>query len=241
MGQLAGLAATAAGVATGPFGIALMAIGTGLSVFSQMQQASAAEEQGRAQQEIYNMQARNTQAVAERNALIRADEAKYAATRKKEQAVQEEAVGLKRAKETRRQTALRLSSAAATAAASGAGGNDPTVAGLFDDLIETGELNARTELYEGQSAASMLRSDAGLTEYMGERDAEMIRYGGQSESSLMRYQGGVAGYEGKATAQAKRTAAAGSLFEGMSNIATKYKPKMETINWNQGGSSSWYN
>lgn len=235
MGQLAALGPMLAAAA--PY---ISAAGAGMSFISSMQQASAMEDQGKAQQEIYNLQAKNAQTVAERNAMIRADEAKYSSARDREQAIQEEAVGLKRAKETRRQTDLQISKGRAAAGASGGGVTDPTVLDMIDDVFETGELNARNELFEGQSRASLLRSEAGLTDYMGERDSEMIRYGGATDSNLLTAQGGLARYEGKASASAKRGEAVGTLFDGMSSIATKYKPKDLNAGYIPGQSSRWY-
>lgn len=228
MGQLAALGPILSAAA--PY---LTAVGTGVSFLSQMQQASALEEQGAAQQAIYNMQAKNAQTIAERNALIRADEAKYSSARQREQAVQEEAAGLKRAKEVRRQTELRISSGRAAAGASGGGVTDPTVLDLIDNVLETGELNAKTELFGGQAQASLLRSQADLTDYMGERDAEMIRYGGATDANLLTAQGGMSKYEGEMKASSTRSAAVGTLFDGASDVATKYKPKLS-------GSSTYY-
>lgn len=218
--------------------LALMAIGTGISFISSMQQASAQEDYGKAQQDIANRQAENARVIAERNAVIRSDEAKYAGARGREQAVQEEAVALKRARETRRQTDQRVSGARAAAGASGGGGS--SVFDLIDDIVETGELNAGMDLFEGRSRASLLRSEAGLVEYEGTRDAEMIRYGGATDSSLIRSQGSLARFDSNIKASATRSSAYADLFSGGMDISSKYKPKAETIRWNQGGSSYWY-
>ncbi len=224
-----------------PLTMTMMAIGTGVSFLSQMSQASAMEDQAAAQQQIYNLQAKNAQTIAERNALIRSDEAKYASARQREQAIQEEAAGLKRAKEVRRQTDLRISAGRAAAGASGGGVTDPTILDLIDGSFETGELNARTELFEGQSQASLMRSQADLTDYMGERDAEMIRYGGATDANLLTAQGSMAKYEGDVKASGQRMEAVGTLFDGATSVATKYKPKgYNSMTGSMGASSSYF-
>lgn len=231
MGQLA---AGAAAFATGPVGIGLMIAGTAISAISMMQQASAAEDAGRAQEQAMQIQADNARKVAERNALIRSDEAKFAAARQREQAVQEDAAAIKRAKEVRRQTNIRVSSARAAGAAGGGAVSDPTVLDIIGDIVETGELGAQSEMFEGKSRSSLLRSQAALTEYQGERDAELIKYQGATDSNYLTYQGSVGRYEGDVKASALRTKAATTAMEGASSIAGKYAPKGEAISWNSG-------
>lgn len=212
----------------------LMAIGSAVTAFSTIKSGMDAAAMGEAQQEIYNMQAQNAQKVADRNALIRSDEAKYNAERQREEAIQEGAASQRRAKEIRRQTNLKVSSAKARAGASGAGATDPTALDIYSDLEGDGEYNALTALYEGNSRASLLRSQANLTEYQGAQDAEMIRYGGQTDSDLMRYRGEVSAFEGNQKKSQSYLSAAGTGFssagkiaeyEGSRSIENKYKPK----------------
>lgn len=219
----------AVGVAT-----KLMAIGTAVTAFSTIKSGMDAATMGEAQQEIHNMQAENANKVAERNALIRSDEAKYKAARQREDATQADAEAQRKAKEIRRQTDIRVSNARAAAGGSGAGATDPTALDTYGDLEGDGEFNALTALYEGNSRSSLLRSQANLTEYQGNQDAEMIRYGGQTDSDLMRYRGEVSAFEGNQKQSQSYYDAVGTglsgagkiaQYESSQSIANKYKPK----------------
>lgn len=218
----------------GALAVPLQIASVAFTAFSSFQAAGAAEEQGKAQQAIYNMQAQNARTVAERNALIATDEANYSAANQRVQAGQEQSSSQRAAQEHRRQTTLAASSARAKAAASGGGALDPTVLDEIGNIEGFGEFTALTDLYEGNSTAGLLRDQAGLTEYQGKRNAEIIKYGGASDANLLNYQGQVASFDAKQKAQSARTSAIGTIFEGGTNIATKYAPK-NYIDWNQGG------
>lgn len=205
-------------------------IGTAISAFSTMQQGSQAEEAAKAQQAVYDMQARNTQVVAERNALIREDEAEYNAARLEEEAGSTKAAGIRKSKEIRRLTDLKASAARARQ-----GVGDPTSLSIIGDITGDGEFNALTALYEGNSAASLLRSQAGLTRFTGGQDAQMIRYGGTSRADLLRYEGEVTAFKGEQAKSSSLAKAGGQLFSGVTSVASKYPPKPKLIDpiiWN---------
>lgn len=218
----------AAVAAAGPLMTALSVASTAFAVVSQIQQGNIAEEQAKAQQQAYEMQAHNAQVVAERNALIAEDQAKYAAARDREQAGQEEAASQRAAKIKRKETELKISSARATAGASGAGAYDPTVLDEIGNIAGAGEFDALTAMYEGKSASSLLRSQAALTEYQGKTQADMIRYGGATDASLLTYQGQNAAYGGAVAKQQAYSNAIGTAIGGASDayeISQKYSPK----------------
>lgn len=218
----------------------LMAAGTVLSAVGEIQAGQAAAAQGKAQQQIYDMQAANARAVAERNAQIAEDQSKYAAARDREQAGQEEAASQRAAKEKRRQTDIAISNVRAEAGASGAGVYDPTVLDIIGDVTEIGEYDALTSLYEGKSAASILRSKAALSEYEGRTQAGMIRYGGETNAQLLTYQGETARYEGNLAKQQSYMKAASTAIGGGANIASKYAPAKLNSGYIPGQSSRYY-
>lgn len=220
-----------------PLAVPLMIATTALSVVSQMQAGRAAEAQAEQQANIYRQQAETTQKIAEYNAQMAEDEASYEAARLREQSIEEEAAGIREAKEKRRQTRL----AASTARAKAGTATDPTVMDIIGDIFEQGEYGAKTSLYEGKSAASLLRSQANLTEYQGQQEAEMARYEGAQKASLYGHQAGTALYEGATAKQQGYTSAVGTVLEGASNIASKYAP--DDIQWSDGTTTKtgkWY-
>ena len=198
----------------------LLIASTAMTVVGQIQSGQAADE-------VAKMQAQNAQVVADRNALIARDQANYSAARQREQAGQEEAASQRAAQIKREQTKVNISNARAEAGASGAGVYDPTMLDITGDIAGKGELDALTSLYEGKSAASILRSQAGLTEYEGRNKSDMLLYQGAQDASLIRYQGKVA-------KQKSYMDAAATAIGGMSSVAGKYAPKSET--WASGQS-----
>lgn len=197
-----------------------------------MQQASAMEQQGAMQQQIYNMHAQQAQAVSERNALIMRDQAAYDAARLEEQGRSEQATAQRAAIEERRRKRLTQSRAQAVGAASGAGALDPTMLDIAGELEEEGEYNAMSRLFEGDTAAQGLRNSANLRQYEGRTGSAMELYSGRTQADLLRYQGSVSRAESKLAASNARMKAGGSLFSGGSNLYNKYAPSRET--WANG-------
>lgn len=227
----------------------ISAASTVFSFISGMQDASAQEDYARQQQAIYEMQARNAQVVAERNAQIITDQANYQAALQEQQAGQERSASQRDAMEERRRRDLALSRARAVGAASSGDTLDPTSLNISGDIYSAGELNALNALWSGESAATGLETQAGLTRYQGETNADMTRYGGAVDSQLLNYQGAVTGYQGKQAASATRlntfVNTAGSLASSdLLNKYAPYKPGVsptqrlssgETIRWNTYG------
>lgn len=75
-------------------------------------------------------------------------------------AKQERAAGERQANERRREAALVQSRQRAVAAASGGGASDPSVLRLMSGVAERGELNAQTEMFNADSAATSLQNQA---------------------------------------------------------------------------------
>lgn len=84
-------------------------------------------------------------------------------------------ISQRKAAEQRRQTKLVQSRLQATAAASGAGATDPTVATLAGGIAEEGELRALNELYEGREQARGLRMQGEVAKFEGESYAQATR------------------------------------------------------------------
>jgi hypothetical protein len=208
----------------------LMIASTVMSFVGGMQESSAYEKMGKQQQAISELQAHNTEVVAARNAQIMQDQAKYEAARLTEQGGQEQATSQRAALEERRRKRLTLSRASAVAASQG-GAVDPTTLNILSDIEGQGEYNALSALFEGDSAASVLRSQAALRTYEGDRSAEMTRYGGASEAQLTRYQGDVARYESSAKASQTRLKTVASAFSDGADLFQKYAPKKQQITW----------
>lgn len=88
---------------------------------------------------------------------------------------QERAAAQQKAIEQRRQARLAQSRNQAVAAASGGGATDPTVLALDSSLAGEGELNALTELYQGEAKARGLEGQAAATQYQG----KLARFSGR--------------------------------------------------------------
>jgi len=218
--------------------VAMMAVGTVVSLFSGMQQASAIEQQGKQQQQIAAMQAEQTRLVAERNALIITDSAKHRAGQQTTLAGQERASSQRAFLEQRRQTALAVSRAKAVSGASGGGVGDPTSLDIYGGIVQEGEFGAQTALFEGESAASLLTSQAALTLYEGEQKAAMTHFSGSQQADLIQYQGDNALYSSKVSAKNTRTAAIGKAAVSAGNMMAKYDPSTSTGSYSTG-SETW--
>ena len=121
------------------------------------------------------------------------------------QAGQEEAAAQRAAMEERRQGRLLSSRVRTVSAASGTGALDPTIIDILGDIDTEVEARALTALYEGGERASSLRTEASLT-----RQAGIIT--AQTGSAM-------------AAAERRRAlmGAAGTLLEGGTSLATKYR------------------
>ena len=204
---------------------ALAVVSPIMTLFAGMQQASAQEKQGQRQQQIANQQAEQTRLVAERNALVVTQQAEHKATGLKAQGIQEQASAQRGFIEQRRQTRLQQSRAIAVAGASGGGVGDPTTLDVYGGIAQEGQFAAETALFEGDSAASLLNSQAALALYEGEQNSTNILYGGESQASLTEYGGAMSAYEGKVKASNTRTAAiASAATQGAKTLAGKYAP-----------------
>lgn len=64
--------------------------------------------------------------------------------------------------EEKRKAKFAMSRAKAVAAASGAGGSDPTVENILDDMENEGEYRALSALYSGDTDANLARAQAGI-------------------------------------------------------------------------------
>lgn len=215
---------------------------TAFSFISSMNEASNQKSMAAAQQRIYDMQAQNAQTVANRNAMIVNDRAKYDAANLKIQGGQEQASGQRAAIEQSRRAGLMRSAAIAEAGGTGGGALDPTVLDIMGQIGEKGQYNYDTALYEGNAKANIDTNQATLDIFQGKQQSDMIKYGGASDASMLTYKGDVAKYEGAIQSQATQMKAFGGLFEGGMDIASKYAPKTYTdgqtdsvgsaINWN---------
>ncbi len=204
---------------------ALTIAGTAVSLFSGMSQASAMEEQGRQQQAIAAMQAEQTALVAERNALTMRDQAVFKAEQLTTRAGQERASAQRAFLEQRRKTELAQSTARAVAGASGGGVGDPTVLNIQGGLAQEGAFAEDVALFEGESAASLLTSQAALALYEGETSAAMTEFGGAQEADLLRYQGDVARYSADISARSTRMSSIGKAASSVGGILmSKYAP-----------------
>ena len=205
-------------------GTVLTGLGAAFTLFSGMQQAKAQEAQAQRQQQIAQQQAEQTALVAERNALIIRDQDKYTAARLKEKGGAERATSQRKFIEERRQNKLVQSRAKAVAGASGGGVGDPTALDIYGGIAAEGEFAAQTALFEGESAASLLSSQAALALYEGEQRAVMTEFGGEQQADLIRYQGETALFEGKQAASNTRIAAIGSAVVSAGSLSAKYAP-----------------
>jgi hypothetical protein len=216
--------------------VALLAVGTAITLFSGFKQASAMEKQGKQQQQIANMQAEQTRKVAERNALIIRDQAKFTAGAQTEKAKAEQASAQRAFLEQRRQTRLAQSRAKAAAGASGGGVGDPTALDIYGGLAQEGDFAAQTALFEGDSAASLLTSQAALTLYEGEQRAGMTEFGGAQQSDLLQFEGASAKYAADAKASSTRMKAVGDAASSVasSSLMSKYAPATATTGGKYG-------
>jgi len=202
---------------------ALAVVSPIMTVFSGFQEASAIEKQGKRQQEMANLQAQHTRDVAERNALIATDQAAYKAERLKTEAIQEQAIAQRSFIEKRRQSRLAESRAVAVAGASGGGVGDPTVLNIISELAGEGEFGAQSALFEGESAASLLNTEAALALYEGEQRSTNILYSGSEQAGLKEYEGASARYSSKVSARDTRIAAIGkAVSQASSGLTGKY-------------------
>ena len=199
-----------------------MIVGTAISTFSGLQEAKAMEEQAKAQQRIYDAQALQTRRVAERNAQIITDKSKYDAARFKEQSKAEQAAAQRDMIEQRRVQKLVESTAIARAGSSGGDVGDPTVLNIMGDIGQEGQFAVDAARYTGDSAASLLNTEAALALYEGQQSAGMTRYTGQSQADLMSYQGQVARFEGKQAARSKRMSTLSNAVSSGGSMYAKY-------------------
>jgi hypothetical protein len=92
----------------------------------------------------------------------------------------------------------------ALAAASGGGAMDMDVMNIIAGFEEEGDLDARTELYQGSESARNLRAKGKAGIWQGETEA------------------GITKYEGSVKASQFRSSAASTLMSGASSLASKY-------------------
>src|SRR3990167_7183980 len=98
---------------------------TAFQVVGGFQDAANAKASAQAQQNIYNMQAQQAQAVAERNATMQQDQANYDAANMEAQGKSAAATAQRAAMMEQQKKRLAQSRAQAVGAASGAGALDP--------------------------------------------------------------------------------------------------------------------
>jgi hypothetical protein len=201
---------------------------TAFSFIGGQQESAALKQQGVMAQNIANAQADYTLRVAKANALITQNKAKYDAARLREDALQSEAVAQREAASKRKEKMLAISSAQARAGAGGGGTTDPTTLSILEDIEEVGTLNALNALFDGQSAASILRSQASLTEHEGDVSSAMTLYQGDIDAQLTRYGGSVSRTNYSNAATTARYKSYGGLLGDSLDIATKYKDKKPT-------------
>jgi hypothetical protein len=126
--------------------IAGLAGGTVLSAGAQMQSASAAKAQGKANQTA----------------------AYYEAQQLDAKAGQERATSQRNAMESRRQERIVQSNLQAAAAASGGGAVDPTIGRLASGIAIEGQYRALSDLYSGEDRARGLEDQASARRYEGD-------------------------------------------------------------------------
>lgn len=183
---------------------------TALMVGGTVLSAVGQYQQGKAQQKLMNYQAQQAQNIANAQAA----QLEY-------KAGQERAAAQQRMIEAGRQKRVALSRAQALAASSGWGSLDPSVINLLGDLETQGEYNKGTAYYEGEESAKGAEYDAALTRSQGTAQANIDRFSGK-----MYKQAGIIG-------------ATTTLMQGGSSLMDKYGGKTETINWNDGTTSTY--
>ena len=163
-----------------------LAAGTIINTSEQLESAKNA-------QNIANLNAENTRRVAEYNAGL-AEQA----------AGQEEAASQLRANEAKRQARLKQSRVLALVSASGGNAMDSDIMNIIAGFESEGDLEARTELYQGSVVASNLRSKGKAGIWQGQTESDIMRYRGATEASNLRRQ------------------AVGTILGGASSLASKY-------------------
>jgi hypothetical protein len=129
-----------------------------VSIGSSLYGIYSAEKAGKEQRKALRAQGRAQQA------------AKYFAAKQMEQgAKQQQAIAQRGAYEEARKAELLQSRALAIAGASGAGASDPNVTKLLSDIAAEGQLNAATQLYNGDEAARALRLGAKIARWEGDQ------------------------------------------------------------------------
>lgn len=137
--------------------IAIMAIGTVLSVAGQMQASKAAKKQAESQKQA----------------------ADYEAAQMNQLAGQTQAASQRAAMNERRRAGMIASRGLAVAGASGGGASDPTVVNLLADIEGEGAFRAATALYQGEDKARQYRMGATGKEFEG----AVALQGGQARAS----------------------------------------------------------
>ena len=130
--------------------LGMSALGAAGSMSAADDQAEQAELQGQ-QEQVY---------------------ANWQAAQLKQKANAERASGQRAAIEERKKGDLTMSRARAVAAASGAGAGDPTVMNILGNLASDTEYNALSRLYEGDSSAQSLETQANALQWQGAQAAQ---------------------------------------------------------------------
>jgi len=163
-------ALSATAAASAPYlAVASLAAG-GLSAFGQMRQGQAANKMAKFEAAQMERQAGERRAVAQREAINR-----------------------------RREADILESRALAAAGASGGGTLDPGVLSIIGGIHREGEFSAATELFNAESAATNLESQAGATRLSG-RNSRNAGYLGAATTMLSSI-GDTAMYFGRAKSE----------------------------------------
>jgi len=202
--------------------IVLTVASTAVGVMGSLQAASAAEQQAQMQKNIYDMQAKHALQVAEYNAKVLRDKADYDAAMLRREGNEAAAEKQREALDRRRQADLTVSRALAVAASSGGSAGDPTVLKIYSDIMQVGDYNVQSAIWEGTDMFDLLYSQAELEEHMGYQRANMTIYEGTTQSSILSYKGDAALYEGKLKADQYRLQAVGTALSGASSAAGMY-------------------
>ena len=197
---------------------------TVFSLVGGLQQAASAEAQASQQQQIFEMQSEQNRLIAERNALILEEQAKFNAANLEIQATAEQALSQRKFLDEKKRKRLALSRVTALSSASGAGALDPTVLNIMGEIEGEGEFNALSALFTGDSLATSLKNQAALTLHTGKQQAELTRFQGRTTSDILQFQGSAAAFEGSSRGAALRTSALTTAATSGVSLLNKYAP-----------------
>ena len=152
---------------------------------------------------------------AERDRAIQEGEAarktaEFQAKQYELQGREERAAAQQEAFQLRRNKLAALSRLQARSASSGFSATDPTTLSIADEIERYGTLQEQMAMFGGASRASSLTSAA-----------EGARYSGQTAYDSARYGGEISAYTGRARKNLSRSAAAGTILGGISNVASR--------------------